>query len=238
MERGPSAPQRTGPPLSTSTHAGAGEPLSTTTEVYTPGDAMAEITKLEDVHEALKRRTVGLSWMVWGIVAAAIFVSYSFVGFVAEVEAPEAATLFPFLWLPWVLLGVLTNRLLWRSVGLVIALDPAEGAKWGILTMVLFLGLIFGGMALVAALDVPITEPATVLMAMGLATGLLGAVGGSESYDRGLALAGGAVLVVVALAATLLVGDGDTAYAWFSLVAPVAVVLVNFTVGGLVASRG
>ena len=43
----------------------------------TPQAAVAEIRRIEGLHGALARRASGLTWMIWGIVAPAIFISYA-----------------------------------------------------------------------------------------------------------------------------------------------------------------
>ena len=49
-------------------------------ERLTPHAAVAEIRRIEGLHGALARRASGLTWMIWGIVAPAIFVSYALLG--------------------------------------------------------------------------------------------------------------------------------------------------------------
>jgi hypothetical protein len=60
---------------------------------------------------ALKRRSEGAIWMVWGIVTPAMFVSY---GYAAASHVPD--WVFAMLWAPWTALGVLTTIAISRVV--------------------------------------------------------------------------------------------------------------------------
>lgn len=206
----------------------------------TPQEAVEHIERVDQLHEALEQRTSGITWMIWGIAVAAIFVSYSYVGVVAEVYDPAAASLNSWLWLPWVLLAVVATRQLWHSAGLVLEIDTDGFDLEGLATGAIFMGLSFGGIFAVQELGVPLLEPAIVLLAIGVATGLVGVLGltTTSSFERRIATAGGILLVAVALGTTALVPSGGIGYAWFSLVAPLSVATVYFTVGGLLAARG
>lgn len=205
-----------------------------------PEEAVEEIERVDRMHDALEQRTSGLTWMVWGIAIAAIFVSYSYVGVIADAYDPAASSLDPFLWIPWVVLAVLTTRALWRSAGLVLPIEPGGLDLESLLVGVLFVGLSYGGILAVQELGVPLLEPAVVLVAVGVATGLVGILGltTTSRFERRAAVVAGALLVVVALATTALVPSDGIGYAWFSLVAPLSVVVAYFAVGGLLTTRG
>src|SRR5207244_11074095 len=107
-------------------------------EGLTPQAAVVEIRRIEGLHGALARRASGLTWMIWGIVAPAIFVSYALlgilVGFPSDGDGSHALrVLFPVLWAPWAAIGLVATATLWRSVGLVIPRRSAQ--RWeGLLT--------------------------------------------------------------------------------------------------------
>src|SRR5439155_15344138 len=100
--------------------------------------------RIGSLHGALARRTAGLTWMIWGVVAPAIFVTYSLAGLVVA-QDPAAARLFPILWIPWAGLGLLTTASLWRSVGLVIPVDRTRGARRARAAAILSVGFIAAG---------------------------------------------------------------------------------------------
>src|SRR2546428_12729957 len=102
-------------------------------ERLTPHAAVAEIRRIEGLHGDLARRASGLTWMIWGIVAPAIFVSYALlgilVGFPSDGDGYHALrALFPVLWAPCAPLGLVATATLWRSVGLVIPRRSAQ--RW------------------------------------------------------------------------------------------------------------
>src|SRR5437899_8264840 len=138
----------------------------------TPQAAVAEIRRIEGLHGALARRASGLTWMIWGIVAPAIFVSYALlgilVGFPSDGDGSHALrVLFPVLWAPWAAIGLVATATLWRSVGLVI---PRRSARMraGVLTGAIIVGIIFAGFAAIAVTKVPVVAAAWVRMAQGL----------------------------------------------------------------------
>src|SRR2546428_9143884 len=101
--------------------------------------------------------------MIWGVVAPAIFVTYSLAGLVVA-QDPAAARLFPILWIPWAGLGLLTTASLWRSVGLVIPVDRTRGARQGVATGILIVGFIAAGIGAIGVHGAPISEPAWALI--------------------------------------------------------------------------
>jgi hypothetical protein len=205
-----------------------GEPL-------TPQRALAEISRIEALHEALARRTTGLTWMIWGIVAPAVFMTYSFVGTAIAASGAHLEFLFPILWLPWALLGLATSGALWRSVGLVVPVDRVRSLREALLTGVLIVGLIGGGMILLFHVGFPIAELAMALLGLGAGTTVAGSLGLNSvgATGRRLWIVGGLLLATTALAGSFLIG-GDLMLSrrWFSVIAPLASALVFFG-GGL-----
>lgn len=213
-------------------------------EALTPQKALAEIRRIEGLQGALTRRASGLTWMIWGIVAPAIFVSYALLGLLVGVPLEGDAVhglapLFPVLWMPWAALGTVAMLVLWRSVGLVVPVRSG-GLREGIVTGALILALIFAGLAAIGVTRVPVVPFAWVLMAQGLglvAVGFLG-LNCNDDGDRRLWILGGALLAATALAGTL-AGGGEAlgANRWLTVVAPLASGLVLFGGGVYVAGR-
>lgn len=209
-----------------------GEPL-------TPQRALAEIGRIEALHGALARRTTGLTWMIWGIVAPAIFISYALlgilIGFLFDGDGYHALRiLVPVLWAPWAAIGFIATATLWRAVGLVIPRRSAQ-IREGILTGVIIVGIIFAGFAAIAVAKVPVVSFAWVLLAQGIGlvtVGLLG-LNCNDATERRLWIFGGILLAAAALLGSLLLG-GEILLArqWFTLIAPLASALVFFG-GGL-----
>lgn len=179
-----------------------GEPLTARTAAETIG-------RLEGFHAALERRTSGLTWMVWGLAAPAIFLSYGFAGAAGTFEGWGSTWWASFLWVPWVAMGVAATIGLWRSVGLVVPMDHRQGRRGGILFMLLFLGLVFLGFTLLEFFDLPLHESAMVLAMVGLANVAVGSFGilCTDRVERrlwvgtGVGLAAVAALLTVALEA-------------------------------------
>jgi hypothetical protein len=205
-----------------------GEPL-------TPERALAEISGVETLHGALARRTTGLTWMIWGIVAPAIFMTYSFVGTAIEVSGAHFEFLFPILWLPWALLGFATSGALWRSVGLVVPVNRLRSRREGLLTGALIVGVIVGGMALHFHSGFRGAELAMALLGLGTGTAIAGLLGlnSVDATGRRLWVLGGLLLIATVVVGNLLIGgDLIVSRRWFSVLAPLSSALVFFG-GGL-----
>ncbi len=203
--------------------------------LLTPAMAVDEIRRIETLHGALARRTSGLTWMIWGVVAPAVFVTYALATLIGGQGALPFAV-YPFLWVPWAALGLLATASLWRSVGLVMPVDRTARGRVGVLAGAVIVGVIAAGIVAIRLTGVPVAELAWALAGLGIASAVLG-VAGVASYhpaDRRLWVAGGALMALVALAGSLLAGgDLTLARAWFAVLSPVTSGLV-FSGGGLV----
>jgi len=222
-------------PMDANVHEGEG---------LTPQAAVAEIRRIEGLHGALARRASGLTWMIWGIVAPAIFISYALlgilVGFPGNGNGYHALwVLFPVLWAPWAAIGLVATATLWRSVGLVIPRRSAR-IREGVLTGAIIVGIIFAGFAAIAVTKVPVVEFAWVLMAQGLGVVTVGLLGlnCNDATERRLWILGGILLVATALVGSLLLG-GEILLArqWFTLISPLTSGLVLFGGGLYLTSR-
>ncbi|HEX9340248.1 MAG TPA: hypothetical protein VF992_03635 [Thermoplasmata archaeon] len=213
------------------------------TETLSPRDAVSEIRRIEGLHDALGKRASGLTWMIWGVIAPAIFVSYSLLGIVAsfpsEVGANHAlAPLFPLLWMPWAALGLAATATLWRSVGLVLPVRSTR-MREGIVSGVIIVALIFAGFVAIALTRAPIVELAWVLMAQGLGLTVVGLLGlnCNDVTERRLWVLGGILLLVTSLIGSLVLGgDISQARQSFMVISPLASSLVLFG-GGVYLTR-
>jgi len=207
-------------------------------ERLTPHAAVAEIRRIEGLHGALARRASGLTWMIWGIVAPANFVSYALLAILVGTYH-SLALLFPLLWIPWAAVGITATATLWRSVGLVIPRRSAQ--RWeGVLTGAIIVGIVFTGFAAIAVAKVRVAEFAWVLMAQGIGVVTVGLLGlnCNDATERRLWILGGILLAAVALVGSLLLG-GDILLArqWFTLISPLTSGLVLFGGGLYLTSR-
>lgn len=149
--------------------------MDETNEQLTPVEAAAAIREMERVGDTLQARIHGLTWMFWGLVAPAIFLSYSYAARYEEATGHTGiAPWFGLLWVPWSALGLLFTILLWRSVGFVHpgrTVRPREFAIHAVLVLVATIGLVLVGFKIG---DV-FYPPTLVLTGIGLVTAMLGA---------------------------------------------------------------
>ena len=100
------------------------------TETLTPQDAARTIAKARSWEAALEGRTAGLTWMIWGIVSPAIFVTYGFAATLATLAGAQPGWWMGLLWMPWVAMGIVATVALWKTAGLAAPQldDPREGS--------------------------------------------------------------------------------------------------------------
>ena len=209
-------------------------------ERLTPQAAAAEIRRIENLHGALARRTAGMVWMVWGIVAPAIFMTYSFVFHATGVGLGSFWWLLPFLWMPWAAMGIVATTTLWRSAALVLPRDRTRPASHILVTGAVIVGLIVVGMAAIHALVAPIAELAWALTAIGIGVTLLAILGINinDATERRMWVVGGVLLAATALVGSLVfVGSLAAARDAFAVISPLASGLVMFGGGLYLTSR-
>lgn len=203
------------------------------TAQLTSREALDELGSLEHLHAALEKRATGITWFIWGLAVAGIFVTYNFFGVLTELEPDVPPIVFALAWVPWTILGILTTAVLWRSVGLVVPSNLSRRDL--VLGLILFLALIPGGIFLMQALDVPWVEPAVSLGVVGAVYLLVGAFGWacSDQSERWAWYILGAAYVLATVVGSVAIGDNrDLGYAVFSFLAP-GLVLVGQTLAGL-----
>lgn len=147
-------------------------------ENLSPVEAAAAIGEMERVADIVQARIHGLTWMFWGIVAPAIFVTYSYAASYEARSLAETAhgvpAWFGLLWLPWSAVGLAFTVFLWRSVGFVSpgrAIRAREIAIHALLVVSATIGLVIVGFKIGEVLY----PPTIVLTGIGLVTAMLGA---------------------------------------------------------------
>lgn len=116
--------------------------MSADEEAMVPAAAWATIREAAAFEEPLRRRTEGVTWMVWGLVTAAIFATYdalspAFHEFDHETGVETTAPWYiDALWVYWVLAGALVTWALWRTVALATPVESPPAGKRVTLTWV------------------------------------------------------------------------------------------------------
>lgn len=93
-------------------------------------EAASVIREMEGYEEGLRRRTEGITWMIWALVFAGIVMSYWVMGLLSPPGTPEAAEILPDRglltpWIGWAVAGGLATSALWRGA----ALKGASGLR-------------------------------------------------------------------------------------------------------------
>ncbi|MBI2078145.1 MAG: hypothetical protein HYT80_07225 [Euryarchaeota archaeon] len=111
--------------------------------------ALDTLRKLEGLEIGLYQRTEGATFMLWGLVNAGIFFTFTAFGAIFEENFPTWAS---FAWAPWVAAGMLATWALWRSAH-VTAQMPASrghGAREMVFYLTLYSVLFVSGFTLYA----------------------------------------------------------------------------------------
>lgn len=162
-----------------------------------PQEAEAAIARLEAYAEPLAQRTGGITWMVWGIVTAGIFVTYE-----AALPAAAGNPVVWFLWTPWVAAGVAVTRALWHSVAIALDWpdDPAERRRSALVGLTITAA--FFGLAVVGeVLRPPVPFETYWLVIFAVFTWAMTAFTDDDPTYRAAFGVGGAVLLIAAVAA-------------------------------------
>lgn len=162
-------------------------------------EAAETIDGLQSVDDALARRTAGVTWMIWGLVAPAIFVTYAAFG--SALRGTSLSALQGLLWAPWALLGSVATWAAWETAGT--ARPELQGGTGRLVGgVLLFLVAIFVALGLGSAAGVApgVGEDLVVLAGLGGGALVAGVVGfpAPEREARRLYLASGAFMVLVA----------------------------------------
>lgn len=115
----------------------------------TATDAAEALQDIGRYEERLTLRAAGLTHMVWGLITAALFVTYGYAETV--LEGPSQA-LMAGLWLPWVAAGIFMTRSIWSHHSLSLHREGDGSLRVGLILTAVFLAiggaLYLGGLAL------------------------------------------------------------------------------------------
>lgn len=198
--------------------------------------AIAEIRQLEGRRSTLEARTAGIEWIVWGLAMTAMFLTYDFFGVLSDHD-PSVADAFPYLWIPWIGIGLLATHFLWRSVALE-SHRHGNRRRFQITAALTLLTSAIGGV-LIAWFDVYVPAPGIILGIIGLAYVLQGVVGFAcvDRFERGLRIVVGALFVLAVAWVTILAGGGRSALIVLGVVAPLSTLLALTGAGAFLSWR-
>lgn len=190
-----------------------------------PQQAATALAGIVHHEEALSTRLGALTGMVWGVVSAAIFVTYGFA------PAVEPAWVVGFLWVPWTLGGIVLTVCIWRLHALTLRSDPTapRHSAWPwILGFVVLFGIAILGLQ---ALDLHQEAFAYMLVVNGIAAfAIVAAVSRQAGRLSALPMVPAGVLLV----AGAFVLGGMELSAMAMAFASAALVAIAFVGGGLV----
>lgn len=207
----------------------------------TVDDALDEVHELQGYRGALRRRAAGLTWIVWGLVLAGMVLSYDQWALAADRTGPAIDRVLRLMFVPWLGLGALVTWIVWRSMGVVMpGRAGLSGLRWaGRLAAVALVGV--GAVFLTNSLVSDVTSTAVLMVGLGAATVLAGALGlvGSNGLDRRIAAGIGGLVAVVALLAMSLGEPGTQAlFDTFAWLGPVTILGAYIGGGAFLALRG
>ncbi len=170
----------------------------------TPEEAAETIEQAQGYEEPLRRRTEGVTWMVWGLVPAGIQLSYD-----ASLDYIHGFPwwLNPLILLGWALIGILFTYAVWRIA--VLDRPGVREHRWrSILGGALWLPIVYAGMGLAFVVtDVGWQGAFLPLVGIGLTWLVLGLtnVFKATSIGRRTIVAVGAAILLVATTIAILV---------------------------------
>lgn len=160
----------------------------------TPKEARDTIARLEAFEAPLRRRTGGITWMIWAIVTAGIFISYEMV---QGITLPGPVLWF--LWAPWVAAGQLLTGAVWNSVALTLGLPEGEEAKRGVAIGLVITAFFFGSALVFFGLGAPVPVSVFWLVLLGGFTWVMGAASAPGRADRVASSAAGTWILGLAV---------------------------------------
>lgn len=165
-----------------------------------PTDAHDQMRLLQNaitLEGAIRHRTEGLTWTLWGLLLSAIFLMYAAMGDIGNTPngPPLWATL---LWLPWVLAGAAFTHALWRTAGLRLG-TPTPRPAGTIVTLSWALA-IAGGLGLAFTIPFAADTESAPVAAIGIAWLVMGAANlfRATAEGRRVVLAIGAATLLAA----------------------------------------
>lgn len=157
-------------------------------QALTLSGALERIDETFQRERALRSRTEGLTWMIWGVIWVGYEFSFDALAWALRPEGLPASVGWG-LWLPWVATGTLVTVALWRTAAISVpALEDRKPAGWLVtVAWVTFVGLAWQGSFLfvVEPLGLPGTPETLGSIVVGLAWVLFGVVNPFGVTDRG-----------------------------------------------------
>lgn len=169
-------------------------------EGFSPEEAARTIERARSYEQPLRRRTEGVTWMIWGIVTAGISLSYGAVGDYFPHPETTPWWAFALIMLGWPLVGVLSTFATWRIAALSLPSEEDRSLR-SALSGALWLPLVYLGIGGAYLLGVG-SEAAGIPIGIGLAWLTLGALNPFRATPTGrrALLVIGAVTLTGALA--------------------------------------
>lgn len=165
-----------------------GEPL-------TPEQAASTIERARGYEAPLRRRTEGVTWMIWGLVTTGIALSYGVVSDYFPGYEPTPWWIFAIIMLAWPLAGVLMTFATWRIAALNLPSSEDRSLR-SALSGALWLPLVYAGIGGVFVVGIA-TEAAAIPIGIGIAWLTLGALNpfqATRTGRRALIVIGGITL--------------------------------------------
>jgi hypothetical protein len=176
-----------------------------------PQQAAQALADLAGYEEGLTTRVGALTGMVWGIVSAAIFVTY---GMVTRIQP---TWLVPFLWLPWTLAGIAVTTSLWKLHAITLRGEGARSRSWvwslawTAFFVVALLGLHFSGLGRGAFPYMLVVNGLVAFIIVGMASRRRGRLAGIPMLGAGILIVAGAFLLGAAHLSNLAMGFASAA---------------------------
>lgn len=174
-----------------------------------PQQAAQALADIAGYEERLSTRVGALTGMVWGIVSAAIFVTY---GFAQDVQP---AWLLSFLWLPWTVAGVTVTIAAWKLHA--ISLNRRHDRRASVTWTLAFAGIFLVAIVLLRVLDLAEGAFAYMLVVNGV-VGLViaGTIGRHHGALAATPMAVAGLLIILGAFALAASGLGTMAMAFAS----------------------
>lgn len=151
-------------------------------------DALATISETVQLEHALRSRTEGITWMIWGLIWVGYELSFDAWAWIIRPE-PFDPLVGWLMWVPWVLAGTLITVALWRTAAVSVPeLEDRRPAGWLVTAAwVLFVGVAWQGsfLLIVEPLGLPGTPETLGSIVIGLAWLLFGVLNPFGVTDRG-----------------------------------------------------
>jgi hypothetical protein len=189
-------------------------------ETLTVEQAVATIEAARQYEEPLRRRTEGVTWMLWGLVTAGLFASGTALGLVVGFSHPAIA-LYPFVWLA---AGIAGTKAVWSIAG--VSLPPTrEGQRRSLLSILAAAAVVAVAWGVPSALLPEAALPPFALLgnaAPWVVLGLLNPHRATGVGRRAMVAAGAGIALVALVTSPLVANAGHAAWDIVTLLGIVA----------------